>query len=154
TARLQRALGDRYRIEREIGGGGMSRLFLAIEPSLGREVVVKVLPPDLASEVSAARFQREIELAARFQHPNIVPVLAGGAADALPFYVMPYARGESLRRLLDSGQPVPISTALSIVDEVADALTYAHGEGVVHRDVKPENILLAAGHAEVTDFGV
>jgi len=154
TARLQRALGDRYRIERELGGGGMSRLFLATEPSLGREVVVKLLPPELASEVSAARFQREIELAARFQHPNIVPVLAGGASDGLLYYVMPFVRGESLRHLLKSGQPIAIATALSIIDEVGDALTYAHREGVVHRDIKPENILLAAGHAMVTDFGV
>jgi serine/threonine-protein kinase len=154
TARLQRALGDRYRIERELGGGGMSRLFLANEPSLGREVVVKLLPPELASEVSAARFQREIELAARFQHPNIVPVLAGGASEGLLFYVMPFVRGESLRQLLQSGRPIPVATALAIVDEVGDALTYAHGEGVVHRDIKPENILLAAGHAMVTDFGV
>src|SRR4026209_2935938 len=94
TERLQRALGDRYRIEREIGGGGMSRLFLATEPSLGREVVVKLLPPELASETSAARVPREIELAARFQHPNIVPVLAGGASDGLLYYVMPFVRGE------------------------------------------------------------
>jgi eukaryotic-like serine/threonine-protein kinase len=154
TARLQRALGDRYSIEREIGGGGMSRLFLAREPSLGREVVVKLLPPELASDVSAARFQREIELAARFQHPNIVPVLAGGASEGLLFYVMPFVRGESLRRLLSSGQQIPLEKALAIVDEVADALEYAHSEGVVHRDIKPENILLSAGHAEVTDFGV
>jgi eukaryotic-like serine/threonine-protein kinase len=154
TSRLQRALGDRYTIERELGGGGMSRLFLAREPSLGREVVVKLLPPELSSDMSAARFQREIELAARFQHPNIVPVLAGGASEGLLFYVMPFVRGESLRRLLSSRQQIPLERALAIVDEVADALAYAHSEGVVHRDIKPENILLSAGHAEVTDFGV
>ena len=154
VTRLQRALGNRYTIEREIGGGGMSRLFLASEPSLGRDVVVKLLPPELTSDMSAARFQREIELAARFQHPNIVPVLAGGASDGLLYYVMPYVRGESLRRLLESGRQIPLETALDIVDEVGDALSYAHSEGVVHRDIKPENILLSAGHAEVTDFGV
>ncbi len=152
--RLQRALGDAYRLEREIGGGGMSRLFLATEASLNRQVVIKLLPPDMASDVSAARFKQEVELAAHLQHPNILPVLTAGATDDLVYYVMPFVPGESLRQRLTSHGRLPLDEAADILREVADALAYAHAHGVVHRDIKPENILLQQGHAVLTDFGI
>src|SRR2546427_746010 len=153
-ARRQRAGGDAYRVEEELGGGGMSRLFLATEASLHRRVVIKVLPPEFASEVSAARFQQEIALAAHLQHPNILPVLTAGVKDDLLFYVMPFVSGESLRHRLTREGKVPVADAVRILHEMADALAYAHAEGVIHRDVKPENILLQGGHAVLTDFGV
>ena len=154
NARLQAALGDAYVVERELTGGGMSRLFLATERSLDRKVVVKLLPPELASEVSAARFKREMDLAAHLQHPHILPILGAGSADGLLYYLMPYVEGESLRhRLTDAGR-LPIAQAVLILQEVADALAFAHERGIVHRDIKPENILLQAGHAVVTDFGI
>jgi len=152
--RLQAALGDAYRIDRELGGGGMSRLFLATEASLHRQVVIKLLPPEFASEVSAARFKQEIELAAHLQHPNILPVLTAGAKDDLLFYVMPFVSGESLRHRLTREGKLPIADAVRILHEIADALAYAHAEGVIHRDVKPENILLLGSHAVLVDFGV
>jgi serine/threonine-protein kinase len=147
-------LGDAYRIERELGGGGMSRLFLATEASLRRQVVIKLLPPEFASDVSSARFQQEIQLAAHLQHPNILPVLTAGAKDDLLFYVMPFVPGESLRHRLTREGKLPVADAVRIVHEVADALAHAHAEGVIHRDIKPENILLEGGHAVLTDFGV
>ncbi len=153
-ARLQAALGDAYHIEKELGGGGMSRLFLATEASLHRQVVIKLLPPEFASEVSAARFKQEIELAAHLQHPNILPVLTAGANDDLLYYVMPYVPGESLRHRLTREGKLPVADAVRILHEVADALASAHAEGVIHRDIKPENILLEGGHAVLTDFGV
>jgi tetratricopeptide (TPR) repeat protein len=152
--RLQAALGDAYQIERELAPGGMSRLFLATERSLAREVVIKVLPPELASEVSAARFQREMSLAAQLQHPHVLPVLSAGSRDGLLFYLMPYVRGESLRHRLQREGKLSIADAVLILSEVADALAYAHERGVVHRDVKPENILLEANHAVLSDFGI
>ena len=153
-ARLQAALGDAYVLERELGGGGMSRLFVATERSLNRQVVIKVLPPELASEVSAARFKKEIEVAAQMQHPHIVPILAAGSGDDLLWYVMPYVRGESLRHRLKQSGKLPVRDAVRILIEVADALAYAHRQGIVHRDIKPENILLEEGHAVLADFGV
>ena len=150
---LQTSLGDSYTIERELGGGGMSRVFLAEESSLGRRVVVKVLPADLAGAVSAARFRREISLAARLQHPHIVPLLAAGEIDGLPYYTMPFVEGESLRARLSHGE-LPIPEAISILRDVARALDYAHAKGVTHRDIKPDNVLLAGTSAVVTDFGV
>src|SRR5438445_10018617 len=153
-ARLQRAVGDAYRVEEELGGGGMSRLFLATEASLHRRVVIKVLPPEFASEVSAARFQQEIALAAHLQHPNILPVLTAGVKDDLLFYVMPFVSGESLRHRLTREGKLPVADAVRILHEIADALAHAHAEGVIHRDVKPENILLLGSHAALTDFGV
>jgi len=152
--RVQEALGDAYRVERELGGGGMSRLFLAEESSLHRKVVIKLLPPQFASEVSVARFRQEIEVAANLQHPNILPVLAAGARDNLLYYVIPFVPGESLRHRLTREGPLPVADALQILREMADALAYAHGQGILHRDIKPENMLLEGRHAVLTDFGV
>ena len=132
----------------------MSRLFLATESSLGRKVVIKMLPPDTASEVSAARFQREVQLAAQLQHPNILPVLSIGTSGEGLYYVMPFVAGESLRHRLESGDRFPIHEALRVLREIADALALAHGRGIVHRDIKPANILLQEGHAVLTDFGI
>ena len=152
--RLQLSLGHSYTIERELGGGGMSRVFLANETALARRVVIKVLTPDLAAGVSAERFQREIKLAAALQHPNIVPVHAAGAAGDLPYYTMPFVDGLSLRARLDGGDGLPIPEVTHILKDVARALAYAHSHGVVHRDIKPDNILLAHDAAVVTDFGI
>jgi serine/threonine-protein kinase len=152
--RLVSALADRYRIERELGGGGMSRVFLARETALGREVVVKILAAELAAGVSAERFTREIATAARLQQANIVPVLAAGDVDGLAYYTMPYVRGESLRTRMAGAVPLSMAERVSILRDVARALAYAHGEGVVHRDIKPENVLLSHGAAMVTDFGI
>ena len=152
--RLQSSLGDAYALERELGGGGMSRVFVAEDVALGRRIVVKVLAPSLAEGLSAARFAREMRLAARLQHPNIVPVLAAGTnLDGLPYYTMPFIAGASLRERLVAG-PLPVAEAMVILRDVARALAYAHAEGVVHRDVKPENVLLSGGAAVVTDFGI
>jgi serine/threonine-protein kinase len=151
---LQRAVGAAYSFERELGGGGMSRVFLATEMALGRHVVFKVLPPETAHAVSAQRFKREITLAARLQHPNIVPLLSAGEHGRLLYYTMPFVDGESLRAKLAREGELPIAEAVRLLAELADALAYAHGQGVVHRDLKPENVLLSRGHAVVADFGV
>jgi serine/threonine-protein kinase len=132
----------------------MSRLFLATEASLNRRVVVKLLPPEMASEVSAARFKQEIEVVAQLQHPHVLPVHAAGSKDDLIYYVMPYVEGESLRHRLNQEGKLSVDEASLILTEVADALAFAHERGVVHRDIKPENILLQQGHAVLTDFGV
>ncbi|HWC74033.1 MAG TPA: serine/threonine-protein kinase, partial [Gemmatimonadales bacterium] len=153
-ARLQAAVGDAYQIERELGGGGMSRLFLATESSLRRQVVIKLLPPDYASEVSEKRFRQEIEVAAHLQHTNILTVLTAGAKDDLLYYVMPFVPGESLRQRLVRQGKLPLGDAITILREIADALAHAHERGVIHRDIKPENILLLGSHAVLTDFGV
>ena len=152
--RLASALADRYAIERELGGGGMSRVFVARELALGRTVVVKVIAPELAEGLSAKRFAREVKLAARLQQANIVPVLNTGKSIGLPWYVMPYVSGESLRARIASGKQPSIADAVNILRDVARALAYAHGEGIVHRDIKPENILISGGAAVVTDFGI
>ncbi|MBY0489255.1 MAG: protein kinase [Gemmatimonadaceae bacterium] len=151
---LQSTLGDSYTLERELGGGGMSRVFVAHENALGRTVVVKVIAPELAEGVSADRFAREVKLAARLQQANIVPVLSTGSSGLLPYYTMPFVTGESLRARLSNGAPLTASQSLSILRDVARALAYAHSQGVVHRDIKPENILLSGGTAVVTDFGI
>ena len=151
---LQQTLGSAYTLERELGGGGMSRVFLARDEALGRDVVVKVLSPESVQSLSATRFTREIKLVAALQEPHIVPVLsAGETADGLPFYTMPFVRGEALRARLKEGM-VPRAEALAILRDVGRALDYAHRHGVVHRDIKPENILLSSGSAMVTDFGI
>src|SRR5688572_8616805 len=151
---LQKTLGGSYALERELGGGGMSRVFVAEETSLGRKVVIKVLPPDLAATVNVERFRREIQLAAQLQHPHIVPLLSAGIADGLPYYTMPFIDGDSLRtRIIRQGE-LPIHDALRILRDMTTALCYAHEHGVVHRDIKPENVMLTKHHALIMDFGV
>ena len=153
-AYLQSALGDAYQIERELGGGGMSRVFLAREQALKRAVVIKVLLPLVHPSLRAERFAREVRLVAALQHPNVVPLFSAGEAAGLPYYVMPYVSGESLRARLTREGRLPLAEALSILRDVARALAFAHERGVVHRDVKPENVLLAGDAAVVTDFGI
>ena len=150
---VQTSLGDGYTIERELGGGGMSRTYVAMERSLARRVVVKVLSPDLVAGVSVDRFKREILLAAQMQHPHVVPVLSSGDANGLPWFTMPYVEGESLRARLSRG-PLSTTEAVSVLRDVARALAFAHARGVVHRDIKPDNVLLSEGSATVTDFGI
>jgi len=156
---LQQALGDAYRLERELGGGGMARVFLATDAALGRRVVVKVIAPELAAGVNIERFKREILVAARLQHPHIVPVLSASqvrtsGGDVLPYYVMPFVAGESLRARLAERGPLSPSEVVSVLRDVAKALEYAHANGVVHRDIKPDNVLVAGSAAAVLDFGI
>src|SRR5438128_2351955 len=151
---LQGTLGDDITRERELGGGGMSRVFVAEEKSLGRKIVVKVLPTELAAGVSTERFRREIQIAARLQHPHIVPLLSAGETNGLPFYTMPFVKGDSLRARLSRGGELSVNEAVHVLRDVAAALAYAHGEGVVHRDIKPDNVIVSGGVAVVTDFGV
>ncbi len=153
-AELDSALAPNYRITRELGAGVMSRVYHAIEVALEREVVIKVLPPDVTGGVSVDRFKREMQLVARLQHPHIVPVLSTGAAGDVLFYVMPFIKGESLGGKLTRVNTLPIGECARYLREVADALHYAHQQGLVHRDVKPDNVLISNGHALVTDFGV
>ena len=152
--RLQAALADRYTIERELGQGGMATVYLAEDLKHHRKVALKVLRPELAVTIGAGRFSREIEVAARLQHPNILPLLDSGEADGFFFYVMPYVEGESLRERLARGGELPVQDAVRILMEVADALSEAHAHGVVHRDIKPDNVMLRGRHALVADFGV
>ncbi len=150
---LELALGDEYRVDRELGGGGMSRVFLATELALGRSVVIKVLTPELAAGVNRERFRREVQLAAGLQHPLIVPLLSAGEAEGLLWYTMPFVEGESLRERIQRGV-CSARDALPILADVARALGAAHRKGIVHRDIKPGNILLHEQHAVVADFGV
>lgn len=153
-SQLQTTMGAGYRIERELGGGGMSHVYVATEMSLGRQVVVKVLSPDLAQEVSAERFRAEVQVSASLQHPHIVPVLSAGAADGVLFYTMPLIAGESLRaRLLRTGE-CSVAETVSILRDVTRALAYAHRHGIAHRDIKPENVMLSEDGAVVLDFGI
>ena len=150
---LQSALGKTYRIDRELGGGGMSRVFAATETALGRRVVIKMLPSELAGALNIDRFKREIQLAANLQHPHIVPVLTAGEIDGIPYYTMPFVEGESVRDRISRG-PIPVTDAVNLLRDVARALAYAHEHGVVHRDIKPDNVLLSGGSAAVADFGI
>lgn len=151
---LKAALGDAYLIERELTGGGMSRVFVAREHALGREVVIKVLPPELAAGINRERFRREIQLAARISHPYIVPLHHAGEAGELLWFTMPYIAGESLRTRLEKQGPLPVREVVQLLRDVVEALSYAHSRGVIHRDIKPANILSDGAHALVTDFGV
>jgi tetratricopeptide (TPR) repeat protein/tRNA A-37 threonylcarbamoyl transferase component Bud32 len=152
--RLNVALADRYRVDRHIGAGGMASVYVARDLRHGRDVAIKVLDPDLAATVGADRFQREISIAARLQHPNILTVLDSGDAEGQLWYAMPFVQGESLRARLAREGELPINDAIAIAGEVAGALDHAHQQGVVHRDIKPENILFSNGHALVADFGI
>ena len=147
-------LGDRYRIGKELGRGGMSRVYLAHDLKHGRDVAIKIIRSDLAASLGHDRFLREIEIAARLRHPNIVPLFDSGEAGDALFFVMPYEEGLSLRDRLRDGGALPIPDAVSVLRDVARALTYAHERGVVHRDVKPDNVMLSSGAAVVTDFGI
>jgi TolB-like protein/tetratricopeptide (TPR) repeat protein len=152
--RLRRSLADRYAVERELGRGGMATVYLAEESHPQRHVAIKVLDPGLAAVLGRERFLREVDLASKLAHPHILPIFAAGEADGLLYYVMPYVEGESLRDRLNREKQLALDDALRISREVADALSHAHSRGVIHRDVKPENILLESGHAVVADFGI
>ena len=152
--RLAAALADRYRIERELGQGGMATVYLAHDIKHDRKVALKVLRPELAASLGHERFLREITTTANLRHPHILPLYDSGEADTFLYYVMPFVEGETLRDRLDREKQLPLDDARTIATELADALSYAHGRGVIHRDIKPENILLESGHAVVADFGI
>jgi hypothetical protein len=152
--RLRDALGSAYDLERELPGGGMSRVFVATERALGRTVAVKVLPPDLAAGVNRERFKREIQVAAQLHHPHVVPLLSAGEVGDLLYYTMPYIEGESLGAAIGRRGRLPVRDVIRIMTDVAEALSFAHARGVIHRDIKPGNILMQGSHALVTDFGV
>lgn len=152
--RLQRSLGNGISVERELGGGGMARVFLARDNALGRPIVVKALAPESTAAVNVERFRREIRLAASLQHPNIVPVHSAGDADGTPYFTMSFVDGETLRARLNTVGPFSIREAIGLFRDIARALEFAHHRGVVHRDIKPENILLSGNSAVVTDFGI
>ncbi|HEY6059760.1 MAG TPA: serine/threonine-protein kinase, partial [Gemmatimonadales bacterium] len=159
AVRLAAALADRYRIERELGAGGMATVYLAQDLKHDRKVAIKVLRPELAAVIGAERFLSEIKTTANLQHPHILPLHDSGQADSFLFYVMPFVEGESLRDRLTREKQLPIADAVRIATEVAGALDYAHRHGVIHRDIKPENILLVQRKdggdlAKLTDFGV
>jgi serine/threonine-protein kinase len=151
---LKDSLHHAYEIERELGGGGMSRVFVATDRLLGRKIVVKVLSPELVESVNRARFRREIQIAAQLQHPHIVTLLSAGEQGDIVYFTMPYIDGESLRSALEHKGPLQVRDTIRVLYDVVDALSYAHGQGVVHRDIKPANILRSGIHSMVTDFGV
>ena len=152
--RLTAALSDRYAIERELGAGGMTIVYLAEDVKHHRKVAVKVLRPELAADLGAERFVQEIELTASLQHPHILPLFDSGEADSFLYYVMPHITGESLKDKLDREKQLGIDESLTIAKAVASALHYAHRHQVVHRDIKPDNVMLSDGLAVVADFGI
>src|SRR5205823_3736764 len=154
TEALTSAFAGRYRIEREVGAGGMATVYLAADVRHDRRVAIKVLKPELAAVLGAERFVVEIKTTAALQHPHILPLFDSGTADGFLYYVMPYIEGETLRTKLDRETQLGIDEAVRITREVADALDYAHRHGVIHRDIKPENILLHDGRPMVADFGI
>jgi serine/threonine-protein kinase len=151
---LKDSLSHAYDIERELGGGGMSRVFVATDRLLGRKIVIKLLSPELIAEVNRGRFRREIQVAAQLQHPHIVTLLSAGEHGDLVYYTMPFIDGESLKSALEKTGALPIRDVIRVLYDVVDALGYAHARGVVHRDIKPANILRSGIHSLVTDFGV
>ncbi len=151
---LRESLAPRYDVEREIGTGGMARVFLAVEQHPRRRVAIKVLDPEVSTRLLRERFIREVDLSSNLSHPHIVPIFSAGEAGGLFYYVMPYVEGESLRHRLLRERNLPLEDALFIAGDVADALSFAHGQGIIHRDIKPENILLSGTHAIVADFGI
>ncbi|MEP6573892.1 MAG: serine/threonine-protein kinase, partial [Gemmatimonadota bacterium] len=154
VARLTAALTDRYRIERELGQGGMATVYLAEDLKHERKVAIKVLRPELAAVIGAERFLREIKTIATLQHPHILGLIDSGEVNGTAYYVMPFVEGESLRDRLNREKQLPIGEAVRIATEVASALDYAHRHGVIHRDIKPENILLHDATAVLADFGI
>ncbi|MFI5281056.1 MAG: serine/threonine-protein kinase, partial [Gemmatimonadales bacterium] len=152
--KLRVSLADRYELVRELGRGGMATVFLAKDVKHDREVAIKVLHPELAASLGGERFEREIRLAAKLQHPHILGLYDSGNTEGLLYYVMPFVKGEALRDRLDREGMLPVDDAIRIALEVADALGYAHAQGIIHRDIKPENILLSGEHALVADFGI
>src|SRR4051794_26121518 len=153
-SRLTTALTDRYRLERELGAGGMATVYLAYDLRHERKVAIKVLKPELAAVIGAERFLREIKTIATLQHPHILGLIDSGEANGTAYYVMPFVEGESLRDRLTREKQLPITDAVRIATEVASALDYAHRHGVIHRDIKPENVMLHDGSALVADFGI
>jgi serine/threonine-protein kinase len=152
--RLRAALADRYRLERELGQGGMATVYLAHDLKHDRKVAVKVLKPELAAVIGAERFLAEIKVTANLQHPNLLPLFDSGEADGFLYYVMPYVEGETLRARLERERQLPVDETVRLVTLIANALDYAHAQGVIHRDLKPENILLQAGQPAIADFGI
>ena len=153
-ARLTAALADRYRLERELGQGGMATVYLAEDLKHGRKVAIKVLHPELRAVIGGDRFLSEIKTTASLQHPHILGLIDSGEADGLLYYVMPFIEGETLRARLTREKQLPVDDAIRLAKEVASALEFAHKRGIVHRDIKPENILLQDGQALVADFGI
>src|SRR4029079_1227574 len=152
--RLNHTLSSAYNIERELGGGGMSRVFVATDRILGRRIVIKVLSPELTAEVNRGRFRREMQVAAQLQHPHIVPLLSAGDHDDLLYFTMPFIKGESLKTAIQKDGRMSIGEVLRVLNHVGEALDYAHQAGIVHRDIKPANILRSGSYALITDFGV
>ena len=151
---LKSALAGRYEIDREIGRGGMATVYLATDVRHHRQVAVKVLRPDLAAALGPERFLREIEIAANLTHPHILPLHDSGEAEGFLYYVMPYIKGDTLRERIDKEGELPVPEAVRIIRDVVDALAFAHAQGVVHRDIKPDNVMLSGRHAMVMDFGI
>ena len=152
--RLKDTLSTAYEIERELGGGGMSRVFVATDRILGRKIVIKVLSPELTAEVNRGRFRREMQVAAQLQHPHIVPLLSAGEQDDLLYFTMPFIKGESLKTAIEKDGRMSVAEVVRVLYHVGEALEYAHEAGIVHRDIKPANILRSGSYALITDFGV